>query len=68
MRVRWTGEGDRQLADPQVTMERLEWVDLPAETARLLAKQEGFELEATVKAQRTRKAAAKADDTTQDEE
>lgn len=54
MNVRWTGEGDRDLADPQTTMKRLEWVDLPADVARALAKQDGFELEAPKKAAKTR--------------
>lgn len=54
MNVRWTGEGDRELADPQIVMPRLEWVDLPADLARSLAKQDGFELEAPKKAAKTR--------------
>lgn len=54
MNVRWTGEGDRELADPQVTMPHGEWVDLPAEVARSLAKQDDFELEAPKKAAKTR--------------
>ena len=61
MNVRWTGEGDRELADPQITMTRLEWVDLPAEVARSLAKQDGFELEASKKAAKTRASNESAD-------
>ena len=61
MRVRWTGEGDRELADPQVTLTRLEWVDLPADVARSLTKQDGFELEAPKKAAKTRAANESAD-------
>ena len=45
MNVRWTGEGDRELADPQVTMKHGEWVDLPADVARSLEEQDGFEVE-----------------------
>jgi hypothetical protein len=55
MRVRWVGDGDRELADPQVVLRRLEWVDLPVKVARDLVKQDGFELEAAKKAARTRK-------------
>lgn len=54
MNVRWTGDGDRELAEPQVVMRRLEWVDLPADVARSLAKQDGYELEAPKKAAKTR--------------
>lgn len=61
MNVRWTGEGDRELADPQVVMRRLEWVDLPADVARNLARQDGFELEAPKKAAKTRAANESAD-------
>ena len=56
MNVRWTGEGDRELADPQILMKRMEWVDVPADVARSLAKQDGFELEASKKAAKTRAA------------
>ncbi len=56
MNVRWTGEGDRELGDPQVVLPRLEWVDVPADVARSLAKQDGFELEAPKKAAKTRAA------------
>lgn len=61
MNVRWTGEGDRELADPQITMKRLEWVDLPADIARSLAHQDGFELESSKKAAKTRAANESAD-------
>lgn len=49
MNVRWTGEGDRELAVPQVVLPRGEWVDVPADVARALAKQDGFEVEAPKK-------------------
>lgn len=61
MNVRWTGEGDRELAEPQVVMPRMVWVDVPAEVARNLAKQDGFELEASKKAARTRAVNESAD-------
>lgn len=71
-RVRWTGDGDREVmvsveADDgstrveQVDATRLEWVDVPVDTARSLAKQDGWELESVKKAQRTRAANEAAD-------
>lgn len=59
-RVRWTGDGDRQVMVEvgdrveQVDAARLEWIDLPYDTARALAKQDGWELEAAKKAAKTR--------------
>lgn len=60
-RVRWTGDGDREVmvemedgSTAQVDAARLEWVDVPQEVALSLNKQDGWELEAVKKAQRTR--------------
>lgn len=61
-RVRWTGDGDRQVMVEiedrveQVDFPRMEWVDVPYDTARSLARQDGWELEAARKAARTRAA------------
>lgn len=68
--VRYIGDAEQvevPLAEGQYVMPRLEWVDLPVEAARNLAKTDDFELAATVKAARTRArheaAAASADET-----
>lgn len=56
--VRYVGPDEARevpLPDGQYVLPRLEWVDLPADAARSLAKQDDFELEATKKA--TKKAA-----------
>lgn len=64
-RVRWTGDGGRQVPvevdgrREEVDAPRMEWVDVPAGVARSLNQQDGWELEATVKAKRTRKQSAK---------
>lgn len=67
MRVRWTGDGDRELMVTvddrveQVDAPRLEWVDVPAAAARALGKQDGWEIEAVVKAAKTRAKSESAD-------
>lgn len=64
-RIRWTGGGDREVMVEvdddegtsrvvQVDARRLEWVDVPIDVARSLAKQDGWELEAVKKAAKTR--------------
>lgn len=62
MEVRYVGTNEEgvDLTDPQVHLDRLEWVDLPAELARSLAKGGDFELDVTKK---KTKAAPAADDT-----
>ena len=54
--VRYRGDNADgvDLADPQVHLPRMEWVDVPADVARTLAKQDDFELRASVKAAKTR--------------
>lgn len=57
--VRYVGPDEARevpLPEGQYVLPRLEWVDLPAEAARSLAKQDDFELEATKKAAKTRAA------------
>jgi hypothetical protein len=56
MNVRYIGDREDgvDLAEPQVHMARLEWVDLPADIARSLNEQDDFELEAPKKAAKTR--------------
>lgn len=57
MNVRYVGDDEARevpLPDGQYVLPRLEWVDLPAEAARSLAKQDDFELKATKKAAKTR--------------
>lgn len=60
-RIRWTGDGDREVpfddddgARREVLARRMEWVNLPHETALNLNRQDGWELESVKKAQRTR--------------
>jgi hypothetical protein len=58
MRVRWIGEGAREVPHngEELVFERLVWVDAPRDLALSLAKQDGFELEAPKKAAKTRAA------------
>ena len=51
-KVRWTGDGDREVAfvdvggvGCEVAATRLEWVDVPPRVARALAEQDGWETE-----------------------
>lgn len=59
-RVRWTGDGDREVMVEvdgkvkQVDATRMVWVDVPQDVALNLNRQDGWELEAVKKAQRTR--------------
>lgn len=57
--VRYTGPDDaRDVPTPegQFTFPRLEWVDVPADLARSLARQDEWELRAPKKAAKTRAA------------
>lgn len=66
-KVRWTGEGDREVAveldgsTVQVDAPRLEWIDVPVDVARSLNQQDGWELHSARQAQRTRAANEAAD-------
>lgn len=63
-RVRWTGDGDREVmvtvegdggtTTEQVDFARMEWVDVPQDVALDLNRQDGWELESVKKAQKTR--------------
>ena len=59
-KVRWTGEGDREVMVEvdgkveQVEAARLAWVEVPIDVARNLNQQDGWELESVRKAARTR--------------
>lgn len=63
-RVRWTGDGDREVmvtveteggtTVEQVDAPRMAWVEVPQHVAQALNKQGGWELESVKKAQKTR--------------